>query len=191
MFVPSRKMTVTWERPYRDRDRVSTRPGSPAMAVSIGNVTCRSISSGGSPSTTVFTWTCTFVMSGTASIGRRARFRAPNTATATVPTAIQPRWRIENRRIRSRDVWGFGRGGSVLMTPRLILELCFDEERVPGDDPRAALQAGQDLRCGSIASPWSHRLHFEPGRVCPEDSGPTPHAHNGVLGNGDGNGDAL
>src|SRR6266496_1687511 len=46
MSVLSVKTAVTWAKPLRENERVDSRPGVPASAVSIGNVTCFSISRG-------------------------------------------------------------------------------------------------------------------------------------------------
>jgi hypothetical protein len=70
MSVPSSKTTVTTERPNFVSDRTSSSRGRPLIAVSTGNVTNCSTSSGARPGLSVSTWTCTVVMSGTASIGR-------------------------------------------------------------------------------------------------------------------------
>ena len=48
MSVPSWKTAVTCENPLRENERVDSRPGMPASAVSITNVTCFSISTGDS-----------------------------------------------------------------------------------------------------------------------------------------------
>jgi len=61
--------TVTAEIPAREVLRTSSKPGKPAMARSIGALTRVSTSSGPSASAGVSTCTCTFVTSGTASIG--------------------------------------------------------------------------------------------------------------------------
>ena len=73
----SSKITVTWEKPLRDRDRVDCRPGMPAMAVSTGKVTRFSISTGESEASEVLIWTWLLVMSGTASIGSWVNCQAP------------------------------------------------------------------------------------------------------------------
>ncbi|MNC70217.1 hypothetical protein D3C75_1210010 [compost metagenome] len=44
--VPSSKITVTWDRPERDSERVCFSPGRPAMAVSMAKVMRCSVSSG-------------------------------------------------------------------------------------------------------------------------------------------------
>jgi hypothetical protein len=50
---------------------VYSKRGRPAIAVSIANVMRCSASSGENPGASVLICTCTFVMSGTASIGSR------------------------------------------------------------------------------------------------------------------------
>ena len=55
----------------REIERVDSRPGMPAMAVSTAKLTRCSASSGEYPGAWVLICTCTFVMSGTASIGSR------------------------------------------------------------------------------------------------------------------------
>ena len=77
MSVLSLKTAVTCEKPLRESERVLSRPGMPASAVSIGNVTCFSISTGDSAGAKVLTCTCLLVMSGTASIGSRSATRRP------------------------------------------------------------------------------------------------------------------
>ena len=78
MSVLSVKTAVTCEKPLRDIERVLSRPGMPASAVSIRNVTCFSISAGDSAGAMVLTCTCLLVMSGTASIGSRVSDQAPS-----------------------------------------------------------------------------------------------------------------
>ena len=67
--VPSLKITVTWDKPERDSERVCCKPGNPAMAVSMGKVMRCSVSSGEKPGAAELICTCTLVMSGTASMG--------------------------------------------------------------------------------------------------------------------------
>jgi hypothetical protein len=73
---------VTWEKPLRDKERVLSRPGMPARAVSIRNVTCFSTSAGDSAGAVVLICTCLLVMSGTASIGSRISDQVPSTTAA-------------------------------------------------------------------------------------------------------------
>src|SRR5439155_12064950 len=121
----------------------------PAIAVSIGNVTCRSISSGGRPSTIVLTWTCTLVMSGTASMGRRRRLNRPTLATAAVTATTAQRWTTEKWSTRSSRVRASGRLVSVFIGACLLLELGLQPERVSSDDARAALEPRDEFRGGS------------------------------------------
>ena len=80
MSVPSSKTTVTTDSPYLEMDRTSSTLGIPDIARSTGTVTYCSTSTGDSAGAAVITWTWTFVMSGTASIGR---FTAECTPTIT------------------------------------------------------------------------------------------------------------
>ena len=77
MSVPSSKIAVTWLKPLREIERVISSPSIPASPVSMGKVTCVSTCEGESAGALVLICTCVFVMSGTASIGRRKRFMAP------------------------------------------------------------------------------------------------------------------
>ena len=73
----SYKTAVTCEKPLRESERVYSRPGVPANAVSIRKVTCFSISTGERGGATVLICTWLLVMSGTASIGTRVSDHAP------------------------------------------------------------------------------------------------------------------
>ena len=57
MSVRSVNTAVIWAKPLRENERVDSRPGVPASAVSIGNVTCFSISTGVSAGATALIWT--------------------------------------------------------------------------------------------------------------------------------------
>ncbi|MNP75455.1 hypothetical protein D3C76_1725180 [compost metagenome] len=67
--MPSAKVTVTWDSPERDNERVCFRCGRPAIAVSMGKVMRCSVSSGEKPAAEVLICTWTLVISGTASMG--------------------------------------------------------------------------------------------------------------------------
>src|SRR3954465_7230455 len=56
-----------------------------------------SASSGDRPGARVLIWTCTLVTSGTASIGRRVKFQAPNAPAARANRTTSHRWRMETR----------------------------------------------------------------------------------------------
>ena len=64
----------------------------PASAVSIGKVTCFSISTGESEGATVLICTWLLVMSGTASIGSRLSDHTPNAEAAKVRRTTSQRW---------------------------------------------------------------------------------------------------
>src|ERR1700680_76954 len=101
MSVLSVKTAVTWAKPLRENDHVFSRPGVPASATSTGNVTCFSTSRGESAGAKALICTWTFVMSGTASIGRTLIAQAPDIAAATVNSTTYQRWRTEKARIHS------------------------------------------------------------------------------------------
>jgi len=77
MSISSPKTASTWQKPLRESDRVAVSPGMPARAVSRGKAICFSISVGPSAGYTVVIWTIRLLMSGTASMGRRSRAKAP------------------------------------------------------------------------------------------------------------------
>src|SRR5262249_7780525 len=101
MSVLSLKTAVTWAKPLRENERVDSRPGVPASAVSIGNVTCFSISTGDSAGAMALIWTWTLVTSGTASIGNFVKDQAPEIAAASVKSTTNQRRRTENARMCS------------------------------------------------------------------------------------------
>ena len=64
---------VMTDRPKREKERTSSRPGMVATLCSTGKDTSRSMSLAASDGATVYTITWLLVMSGTASIGSRLR----------------------------------------------------------------------------------------------------------------------
>src|ERR1700752_18177 len=94
MSVRSVKMAVICEKPLRDSDRVLSRPGLPASAVSIGKVICFSISTGDNAGAMVLICTCLLVMSGTASIGSFVSAKAPKAAVMTPRVTTTQRRRM-------------------------------------------------------------------------------------------------
>jgi hypothetical protein len=101
MSVRSVNTAVTCAKPLRENDLVDSSPGVPASVVSIGNVTCFSISTGDSAGAMALIWTWTLVTSGTASIGSFVSDQAPEMAAAMVSSRTNQRWRTENVRICS------------------------------------------------------------------------------------------
>ena len=77
---------MTCDSPNCDTERSDSNPGSPPIAISIGNVTCRSTSSGTSAWATVLICTCTGVVSGKASRFRELRLKYPATQTSAAPS---------------------------------------------------------------------------------------------------------
>ena len=91
MVVASVKTAVTWEKPLREIERVYSRPGMPASAVSTGKVTCFSMSVGERAGASVLICTWLFVMSGTASIGSRVSDQTPKAAAINVTSTTNHR----------------------------------------------------------------------------------------------------
>src|ERR1700747_1956800 len=119
MSVLSVKTAVTWAKPLRENERVDSRAGVPASAVSIGNVTCFSISTGESAGARALIWTWTLVTSGTASIGSLVRDHAPDSAAATSTTSHRRRTDAARMYSIIPSVLG-GR----------LQELCLEQKRV-------------------------------------------------------------
>src|SRR3954454_6018168 len=136
MSVLSVKTAVTWAKPLREKERVNSRPGVPASAVSIGNVTCFSISIGESAGARALTWTWTLVTSGTASIGSLVRDHAPESAAASVTSSTSHRRRTDAARMYS--IIPSFLGGR-------LQELCLEQKRVGDSDSLAGLQTRQHL----------------------------------------------
>src|SRR5882757_2802083 len=101
MSVASLKTAVICENPLRDSDRVASRPGAPASAVSIGKVICFSISVGDSAGAVVLICTCLLVISGTASIGSPVSAKPPSTTTVALIATTTQRRAMERPMIRS------------------------------------------------------------------------------------------
>src|SRR6266849_9488354 len=125
--------TVIWAKPLREKERVDSRPGVPASAVSSGNVTCFSISIGVSAGAMPLICTCTLVTSGTASIGSLVKDQAPDTAAARVARTTSQRWRTEKARIRSSNRSVLGQGLHQL---RLERKRISDGNHFAGSQPR-------------------------------------------------------
>src|SRR5262249_12852594 len=64
--------------------------------------------------------TCTLVMSGTASIGRRVKFHAPSAATASIASITIQRWRIDRARMRSSRPWPAASRSGAVWRGRLV-----------------------------------------------------------------------
>src|SRR4051812_3649294 len=152
MSVLSAKTAVTWAKPLRENERVNSRPGVPASVVSIGNVTCFSISTGESDGARALIWTWTLVTSGTASIGSLVRDHAPDSAAASVTSRTNHRRRTEAARTYSiiPSVLG-GR----------LEELCLEQKRVGDRNGLAGFQTRQHLSQAVVAPADHHRALFE------------------------------
>ena len=89
MSTASSNTPVTWQKPFREIDRVCSSPGMPASAVSSGNVTNLSMSVVENAGCSTVICTCLLVMSGTASIGNCDNDHAPNNAATIVNATTQ------------------------------------------------------------------------------------------------------
>src|SRR5690349_18555491 len=135
MSTWSAKTAVTWEKPLREIERVYSSPGIPDSAVSIGKVTCVSISCGDIEATWVLTWTWLLVMSGTASIDNRGSAARPRPAASPVRRMMIQRCRIEKARIRSSNPDSVGMFGLGLSQLGLEQEAVRDGHRLTGGEP--------------------------------------------------------
>ena len=100
--VPSLKMTVTAETAVRLTERISSSPGTPFIAISMGKVRYCSTSSGDSPGALVRMATCVFVTSGTASIDRRGIDASAAAKIAAQIASTTPRRRTESSTMPAR-----------------------------------------------------------------------------------------
>ena len=102
MSAPSRKTAVTCEKPLRESERVYSRPGMPASAVSIGKVTCFSISTGESDGVERVDLHLAVgdVGHGVDGQARSDADAEHATASSVATTTVQRRW-MEKPRIRS------------------------------------------------------------------------------------------
>src|SRR4051812_40054133 len=103
MFVPSSKTMVTTEIPYFEMERTSVVRGMPAIARSTGTLTYCSTSVGARAGDVVMTCTWTFVMSGTASMGKVAAARAPTRTSSAVANSTRARLRRDQETIAERS----------------------------------------------------------------------------------------
>lgn len=101
MLVRSANTAVICAKPLREKERVASRPGMPASAVSRATVTCFSISTGVRAGALALIWTWMLVTSGTASMGRRVNDQQPEAAATRVTSKTSHRRRTENSTIRS------------------------------------------------------------------------------------------
>src|SRR5262245_54501387 len=113
--------------------------GSPFMAASTGYVTKRSTSTAPRPGDLVRIWTCTVVMSGTASMG------SPDNAYSPATTSRIAAIRTMGRRARLPSMMRCSMA-SVLVRERRLGELGLQDEAPLGHDLFSRLHAREDLR---------------------------------------------
>src|SRR3954464_1124015 len=135
MSVRSVKRAVICEKPLRDSERVLSRPGAPASAVSIRKVTCFSISPGDKAGAVVLICTCLLVMSGTASIGNLVSAQPPSIMTMAPRAMTAQRRRIERSTIPS-----------IMTVLRIgFFKLGLERETVGNGNGLARLEAADDF----------------------------------------------
>src|SRR5262245_27367600 len=139
MSVPSSNTTVTTDSPYLVMERTSSTLGIPDMARSTGTLTYCSTSIGDSAGAGVITWTCTLVMSGTASIGSSTAECTPMITSNTVSSSTTARWRSDQATTPDRNFT------SVLLAERALEDGALEREHAVDDDLLAGAQAAQDL----------------------------------------------
>src|SRR3954470_9146794 len=151
MSVASLNTAVTCENPLRDSERVLSRPGAPASAVSIGKVTCFSISPGDKAGADVLICTCLLVMSGTASIGSLVSAQPPSIMTMAPRATTAQRRRIERSTIPS-----------IMTVLRIgFLELGLQRETVGGSYGLAGREATEDFDVIVVLAPGPDLPRFE------------------------------
>src|SRR5262249_35395326 len=153
MSVPSLNTTVTTETPNFEIDRICSTLGSPLMAPSTGNESSDSTSSGDSAGASVITCTCTFVRSGTASIGRWSAEYTPSAAIRSVPTITRKRFRSDDSMMAFSMDEVSTREPELSIVLGLVLEdeLTLEDEGAAGDHRLARVQArGDDLAVADL-----------------------------------------
>src|SRR6267378_625337 len=174
MSVRSVKTAVIWAKPLREKERVDSRPGVPASAVSSGNVTCFSISIGVSDGAIPLICTCTLVTSGTASIGSLVKDQAPHTAAARVASTTSQRSRTEKARILSSNHSVLGQG---------LHQLSLERKRISHSNHFAGSQPRHDLYETVVIPPQTDWVPFEAFRRTDEDHLFIIHRLNGACRN--------
>ncbi len=129
----------------------------------MGNVICRSTSSGPSAGATVLICTCTGVVSGKASTSNRRRASTPAIAAASTTAITSKRFRREKSMIRFRMfIEGSPYFPQPQPSPRLLRKSWANSAGLPdGGDDFAGQDAGQELDVFFIAGPRADLAHVE------------------------------
>ena len=98
--MPSSKTTTTCDSPNFEIERSFSSPGKPLIDCSMGNVICRSTSSGESDGAVVLICTITGVVSGKASMSMYCSDHAPAAITTATATRTTIRFRSEKSMIQ-------------------------------------------------------------------------------------------
>src|SRR3546814_17484451 len=114
-----------------------------------------SSSSGGYPGASVWTCTWTFVMSGTALIGRRPEFQMPSPVVPSTRSRTSQRCAIAARMIRS----SMG-ASSVVVAGAGFFDVGLDQEALLGHVVRAWLESPEHLDPLAVASAQFQHPHL-------------------------------
>ncbi len=87
MSVPTSKLSRTPPRPRFDSERISTMPGRPRIASSIGSISASSSSAGAASRHSALTKSCGWRVSGSSWIGSRMSASTPNSSTMAAAAA--------------------------------------------------------------------------------------------------------
>src|SRR5678809_1126393 len=155
MSVPSSKTTVTTDSPYLEIERISSTFGTPDIARSTGTVTYCSTSVGDRAGAGVITCTCTFVTSGTASIGKSIVEVIPTVTRSAVARRTIARCRSDHATTAVR------RPTSFLLAEGALQDRALERERAVDDHLLARAQAAQDLDAASGRAPHGDRVKLE------------------------------
>src|SRR5713101_5783741 len=156
MSVPSLKIAVTAESPERDTDRSSIRFGMPFSAISIGNVTDRSTSTGDSPGASVSAATWIVETSGTASIGSARTAKTPPASRATNRAMTSPFRRMET---------------TTRLSSMSAEDLRLQREDARGDHFLPGLDAGEDLDALGVLPAEQYGARFDGERIVAHEHG--------------------
>src|SRR4051794_16170307 len=144
MSVPSSKSATTCEKPNLETERTPSSPFRPPSADSTGKVICRSTSSGASSGATVLICTCTDVVSGKASRGRRTAARTPSATRMAASSRTTNRF-LRLNPIRALSIAGtppaIGRSVAAPGADGALGDLGREQEGAGGNDLLARPQA--------------------------------------------------
>jgi hypothetical protein len=151
MSVPQSNSTHTMLMPCEVEERTRRTPVAPFTAVSIGNVTSVSTSSGAMPCASVSTVTVGAVRSGNTSTGMRAAVIVPATSSSAAAATTSSRFRMDQRITLS----SIGASSVCVAAGEVIAGHGGEAHlvRAGGDDHLARPDAGDDVRATPSLAP--------------------------------------